>query len=165
MMRRLDPLMPLILTIIAWIVIGSLAFLFVGCTNSRSETATNTVTIERERGTVEGKKTDIIRETHSEERAQSRGETNANMEAMAAMLGQSVQAAITSAVPGADALAKAVSAAVAVSIPKPEDKTDWAAIATGVGSTLTAVGGGLLVREEQRKRRERQANPRQAGKS
>jgi hypothetical protein len=161
MMHRLYLIIPLIL---AWIAVGSLAFLFVGCTSSRSETATNTVTIERERGTVEGKKTDIIRETHSEERAQSRGETNANMEAMAAMLGQSVQAAITNAVPGADAIGKAVSAAVAVSIPKPEEKTDWATIAAGVGSTLTAVGGGLLVREERRKRVERQASPRQSGK-
>jgi hypothetical protein len=161
MMHRLYLIIPLIL---AWIAVGSLAFLFVGCTSSRSETATNTVTIERERGTIENKKVDIIRETHSEERAQSRGETSANLEAIAALVGQTVQTGIANAVPGADAIAKAVAAAVTSSMPKPEDKTDWATIAAGVGSTLTAVGGGLLVREERRKRVERQANPRQSAK-
>ncbi len=123
-----------------WQIVGSLlaavlilaALLLAGCT--RSESQARTVEVERTTGTENGKPVDLttVRKTQTETQAT----TGIDPQAIAG----AVSAAVAAAIPGADAIGKAVAA----SLPAPENGVGWAELAAGIGATATTVATGYL---------------------
>jgi hypothetical protein len=103
-----------------------------GCT--RSESQAQSVEVTRTTGTENGKPVDLT----TVKRSQSETQTTAGIDPQA--IASAVSTAVSAAIPGADAIGKAV----AESMPKPEKGVGWAEVAGGAGALATTIATGYL---------------------